>query len=100
MTEGAAGFDLFTSTATVVQGRKLQKVPTWVAIKIPPNTVDVFQDYTGEIQVVLFNHGDTDYEVTSGDRVAQLVIIPIITPTITHRYPSYLPPKKELVAFV
>jgi dUTP pyrophosphatase len=31
-------------------------------------------DYTGEVKVVLFNHGEKDFEVKKGDRIAQLVL--------------------------
>lgn len=39
-------------------------------------------DYTGEIKVVLFNHGDKDFEVKKGDRIAQLVLEKCETPEI------------------
>lgn len=32
--------------------------------------------------VVLFNHGDTEFEIKKGDRVAQLILTKIITPDI------------------
>lgn len=31
-------------------------------------------DYRGNVGVVLFNHGDTDFEVKRGDRIAQLIL--------------------------
>ncbi|MCA1797018.1 MAG: dUTP diphosphatase [Desulfuromonadaceae bacterium] len=37
-----------------------------------PGTIDA--DYRGEIKVVLINHGDADFEVNNGDRIAQLVV--------------------------
>ncbi len=37
-----------------------------------PGTVDA--DYRGEIKVLLINHGDTAFEVHSGDRIAQMVL--------------------------
>lgn len=36
--------------------------------------------YTGSIRVKLYNRGTEDYEVKRGDKITQLVIIPIITP--------------------
>ena len=32
------------------------------------------QDYTGNIGIVLFNHGNTDFFVKRGDRIAQLIL--------------------------
>lgn len=34
--------------------------------------------YTGSIVVKLYNHGDTDYEVKKGDKISQLLIVPIV----------------------
>lgn len=36
------------------------------------------EGYTGEIVVKLYNHGDYDYEVKAGDKISQLVIVPVI----------------------
>ena len=38
--------------------------------------------YTGSIVVKLYNHGDCDMMVERGDKISQLVILPIITPEI------------------
>ena len=38
--------------------------------------------YTGSICVKLYNHGQNAYEVNKGDKVSQLVIMPIITPAL------------------
>ena len=40
----------------------------------------VDSDYRGEVGVVLFNHGDQDFEVKMGDRIAQLILEKIDTP--------------------
>ena len=46
----------------------------------PANKVGVIDaDYRGEIMVALHNHGDVAQTVDPGDRVAQLVIMPIVT---------------------
>lgn len=34
--------------------------------------------YEGSIVVKLYNHGDTDYEVKKGDKISQLLIVPIL----------------------
>lgn len=39
-------------------------------------------DYRGQVRVLLFNHGETDFEVKEGDRVAQLILERIYTPEI------------------
>ncbi len=47
----------------------------------PANKVGVIDsDYRGEIQVVLFNHSSKDQIIAPGERVAQIVITPVITP--------------------
>lgn len=38
--------------------------------------------YTGSIKAVLYNHGPDGYRVTAGDKVCQLVLVPIITPEL------------------
>jgi len=40
-------------------------------------------DYRGSVGVILFNHSDVDFEVKVGDRVAQLIIEKIVTPSVT-----------------
>ena len=37
-------------------------------------------DYRGDVGVVLFNHGDQDFEVKMGDRIVQLILEKIDTP--------------------
>jgi len=43
-----------------------------------PGTIDA--DYRGEIQVILMNAGQADFEIARGDRIAQLVIAPVVRP--------------------
>lgn len=40
-----------------------------------PGTIDA--DYRGEIKVILINHGDRDFVIERGERIAQLVIAPV-----------------------
>jgi dUTP pyrophosphatase len=48
----------------------------------PANKVGVVDaDYRGEIMVALYNHSSTVQVVSSGERIAQLVIAPVFTPT-------------------
>ena len=43
-----------------------------------PGTIDA--DYRGEVKVLLINHGDKDFTITRGERIAQMVIAPITQP--------------------
>ena len=38
------------------------------------------EDYTGEVKVLLINHSDKEYQIQSGDRIAQLILEEIKTP--------------------
>jgi dUTP pyrophosphatase len=42
-----------------------------------PGTIDA--DYRGEIKVILVNHGNQDVMVRRGDRIAQLVVAPVVS---------------------
>jgi dUTP pyrophosphatase len=42
----------------------------------------VDEDYRGEVRVLLFNHGDADFEIQAGDRIAQMVLERIVTPEV------------------
>ena len=42
----------------------------------------VDSDYRREVGVILFNHGDQDFEVKMGDRIAQLIFEKINTPPV------------------
>ena len=101
-TVGAAGADLYAlvdSPITLAPG-KTAMVPTGLFFEIPegyeiqvrprsglaakngvtvlntPGTID--SDYRGEIKIILINLGDKDFVIKSGDRVAQMVIAPLI----------------------
>ena len=41
-----------------------------------PGTID--SDYRGEIKVIIYNHGNDSFIVNNGDRIAQMVLSPII----------------------
>ncbi|MFN3130188.1 dUTP diphosphatase [Roseibium sp.] len=41
-----------------------------------PGTIDA--DYRGEVKVILINLGDTAFEISRGDRIAQMVIAPVL----------------------
>ncbi len=43
-----------------------------------PGTIDA--DYRGEVKVLLINHGDSEFIINRGERIAQMVIAPITQP--------------------
>lgn len=45
-----------------------------------PGTIDA--DYRGEIGVILINHGQEDFVIARGDRIAQMVVCPVVHPQI------------------
>ena len=106
-TDGSAGMDLYAvlkEPLTVAAGERV-RIPTGIAIGLPsPETVALVfarsglavkhgltlsncvgvidSDYTGEIQVGIINQSDTAYTVQPGERIAQLVITPVLQPTV------------------
>ena len=100
----AAGADLYACTGDTVEiaPGETKFIPTGIAIEIPvgyagfiyarsgiackrglapANKVGVIDsDYRGEFIVALHNHGQQPQTVESGERVAQLVIPPVLTP--------------------
>ena len=49
-----------------------------ILIPNAPGTIDA--DYRGEIQVILMNAGTADVKIERGDRIAQLVVAPVVRP--------------------
>ena len=47
-----------------------------ISVLNTPGTID--SDYRGEIKVILFNHGDKDFTVNNDDRIAQMILTPIL----------------------
>ena len=47
-----------------------------ISVLNTPGTID--SDYRGEIKIILFNHGSKDFIINNGDRVAQMVLVPIL----------------------
>ena len=41
-----------------------------------PGTID--SDYRGEIKVIIYNHGNNDFLINNGDRIAQMILTPVI----------------------
>ena len=47
-----------------------------VTVLNTPGTID--SDYRGEIKIILFNHGKTDFIINNRDRVAQMILTPVV----------------------
>ena len=47
-----------------------------ISVLNTPGTID--SDYRGEIKVILFNHGDTEFLINNKDRIAQMILTPVI----------------------
>ncbi|BDG02023.1 dUTP diphosphatase [Anaeromyxobacter oryzae] len=99
-TPGAAGMDLRADEAVTLAPGERRLVPTGLAVEIPPGfegqvrprsglalrhgvgmvnapgTID--SDYRGEVGVLLVNHGQAPVAFARGDRIAQLVIAPVV----------------------
>ena len=101
-TSGSSGMDLmaFVESPITIKPNTVELIPTGLSIAIPeeleiqirprsglaakssisvlntPGTVD--SDYRGELKIILFNHGNKNFIVNNNDRVAQMVLTPVI----------------------
>jgi dUTP pyrophosphatase len=99
-TQGAAGMDVLSAENVTLQPGARHAVATGLALAIPPGyeiqvrprsglalkhgisvpnspgTID--SDYRGELKVIVINHGSEAFAVARGDRVAQLVLAPVV----------------------
>ncbi|MDX2494841.1 MAG: dUTP diphosphatase [Desulfuromusa sp.] len=101
MTELAAGMDIcaLLENALVLEPGQRFLVPTGLAFAIPPGyeiqvrprsglaikhgialvnspgTIDA--DYRGEVCIILINHGQENFMISSGDRIAQIIVAPV-----------------------
>lgn len=97
---GDAGLDLHAADTTTLAPGARALVPCGIAIAVPeghvglvnprsglavdlgltvlngPGTIDA--GYRGELKVLLVNHGDAPVEVTHGQRIAQLLVVPVV----------------------
>ena len=46
-----------------------------ISVLNTPGTID--SDYRGEIKIILFNHGNSEFVIKNKDRVAQMILIPV-----------------------
>ena len=101
-TNGASGMDLmaFIKEPINLKPKTSCLVPTGISVAFPeefeiqirprsglaaknnisvlntPGTID--SDYRGEIKVILYNHGENDFKINNEDRIAQMILAPII----------------------
>lgn len=100
--ELSAGYDLYASEETTIKQGHRGLVPLGIAIAVPTGTygriaprsgiavkhgIDVGAgvvdaDYRGQVMVLVFNHGEADYTINTGDRIAQLILERIETPAV------------------
>lgn len=100
----AAGADLYAclDAPVIIEAGETAFIPTGLALEVPKgcaglvyarsslgakrglapaNKVGVIDsDYRGEIRVVLHNHGKVAQQIQPGDRIAQFIITPVLTP--------------------
>ena len=101
-TEGSSGMDLkaLIEKPITVKPQSSALISTGLSIAIPedtevqirprsglaakssisvlntPGTID--SDYRGEIKIILFNHGKEDFTVNNNDRIAQMILMPVL----------------------
>lgn len=105
-TAESAGYDLSSCGEVTISPHETVKIPTGIAVELvdapdsvmlifarsslavkhgiaPANCVGVIDtDYRGEIIVALTNSSNNSYTVAKGERIAQLVVTPILLPDI------------------
>ena len=101
-TDGSSGMDLsaFLDKEVVIKPNSSDLIPTGLQVAIPeefeiqirprsglaakesigvlnsPGTID--SDYRGELKIILFNHGNKDFIINNRDRIAQMVLVPVL----------------------
>ena len=101
-TSGASGMDLmaFIKSSITVKPKTSCLIPTGLSVAFSkdyevqirprsglaaknnisvlntPGTID--SDYRGEIKVIIYNHGNKDFLVNNGDRIAQMILTPVV----------------------
>ena len=101
-TEGSSGMDLmaFIENKIIIAPNTSALIPTGLSVAVPddceiqirprsglaaksnisvlntPGTID--SDYRGELKVILFNHSDKEFIVNHNDRIAQMVLVPVL----------------------
>lgn len=93
-TSGSAGYDLTAIRDDTISPSGRLLIPIGISLKLPEGVYGriaprsglavkkgiqvgagvIDPDYTGEIHVLLFNHGTENFEIRTGDRIAQLIL--------------------------
>ncbi len=47
-----------------------------ISVLNTPGTID--SDYRGEIKIIIYNHGNNDFTINNGDRIAQMILAPVV----------------------
>ena len=47
-----------------------------ISVLNTPGTID--SDYRGEIKVIIYNHGNENFSINNGDRIAQMILAPVV----------------------
>ena len=93
-TQGAAALDLHAclDEPMTIPARGQAMVPTGIAAAIPTGYVGILairssmgvidSDYRGPLSVALYNLNQTPYIVQPGDRIAQLMVVPVVRESI------------------
>ena len=91
---GSVGYDLYAVEDICVPRGARALVSTGIGIVLPAGTYGriaprsglavkkgiqvgagvIDPDYTGEVKILLFNHGDAPFDITKGERIAQLIL--------------------------
>lgn len=100
--EGDAGLDIFSNENCVIKAGERYLVSTGISIELPEGYVAFIKDksgisskfgvthlagvieytYRGEYKIALLNTGKEDYKIKKGDKIAQVVILPVATAEI------------------
>ncbi|MBD1158823.1 dUTP diphosphatase [Pelagibacterales bacterium SAG-MED10] len=101
-TSGASGMDLmaFLKKPMIIEPKRSYLIPTGLSVAFSenyeiqirprsglaaknsisvlntPGTID--SDYRGEIKVIIYNHGNNIFTINNGDRIAQMILAPIV----------------------
>ena len=100
--DGASGMDLlaFIEKTIIIKPKTSSLIPTGLSVAFSknyeiqirprsglaakkdisvlntPGTID--SDYRGEIKVIIYNHGNTEFVINNGDRIAQMILSPVL----------------------
>lgn len=117
----AAGYDLYAAEEKTIPANGRGLVDLGLSMSIPEGTYAriaprsglavknglstgagvIDYDYRGPVKVMLFNHSTEDFNVTIGDRVAQMILERIVTPRSRLSRPTiWSPPSEELAGLV